>query len=141
MILVVLCVIDARGPRRVKSPPRAFYTCSLPVDVVHLWFGKSAILGRFLKQKFDLSKSCSWCSNRGRKPAWPPHSQPNTITTKKRQFEFLKKGDYGTQQIFHTFDVLKCQTVSKYGTKRPCCVFLFCASALRTLTADKRIEK
>ena len=107
----------------------------------HLWFGKSVILGRLSKQKFDLSKPCSWCSNRGRKPAWPPHSQPNTITTKKRQFEFLKKGDYSTQQTFHTFDLLKCQTVSYYGTKRPCCVFLCCASALCTLTAVKRIEK
>jgi len=108
---------------------------------LHLWFGKSVILGRLSKQKFDLSKPCSWCSNRGRKPAWPPHSQPNTITTKKRQFEFLKKGDYSTQQTFHTFDLLKCQTVSYYGTKRPCCVFLCCASALCTLTAVKRIEK
>ena len=111
------------------------------VPSAHLWFGKSVILGRLSKQKFDLSKPCSWCSNRGRKPAWPPHSQPNTITTKKRQFEFLKKGDYSTQQTFHTFDLLKCQTVSYYGTKRPCCVFLCCASALCTLTAVKRIEK
>ena len=52
--------------------------------------------------------------------AWPPHSQPNTITTKKRQFEFLKKGHYSTQQTFHTFDLQKCQMVSYYGTKRPC---------------------
>ena len=87
---------------------------------LHLWFGKPVILGRLSKQKFDLSKPCSWCSNRCRKPAWPPHSQPNTITTKKRQFEFLKKGHYSTQQTFHTFDLLKCQTVSYYGTKRPC---------------------
>ena len=107
----------------------------------HLWFGKSVILGRLSKQKFDLSKPCSWCSNRCRKPAWPPHSQPNPITTKKRQFEFLKKGHYSTQQTFHTFDLQKCQTVSYYGTKRPCCVFLCCASALCTLTAVKRIEK
>jgi hypothetical protein len=84
----------------------------------HLWFGKSVILGRLSKQKFDLSKPCSWCSNRGRKPAWPPHSQPSTITTKKRQFEFLKKGDYSTQQTFHTFDLLKCQTVNYCGTKK-----------------------
>ena len=42
MILVVPCVIDARGPRRVKSPPRAFYTCSLPVDVVIAKTGKIA---------------------------------------------------------------------------------------------------
>ena len=86
----------------------------------HLWFGKSVILGRLSKQKFDLSKPCSWCSNRCRKPAWPPHSQPNPITTKKRQFEFLKKGHYSTQQTFHTFDLQKCQMVSYYGTKRPC---------------------
>jgi hypothetical protein len=129
------------APPRSKNGQTWYKAVSSGGYAPHLWFGKSAILGRFLKQKFDLSKPCSWCSNRGRKPAWPPHSQPNTITTKKRQFEFLKKGDYGTQQIFHTFDVLKCQTVSKYGTKRPYCVFLFCASALRTLTADKRIEK
>jgi hypothetical protein len=68
------------------------------VRTARLWFGKSVILGRLSKQKFDLSKPYSWCSNRGRKPAWPPHSQPNTTTTKKRQFEFLKKGHYSTQQ-------------------------------------------
>ena len=44
--------------------------------------------------------------------------QPSTITTKKRQFEFLKKGDYSTQQTFHTFDLLKCQTVNYCGTKK-----------------------
>ena len=126
--------------QRASQPSRCGGTCVAAASV-HLWFGKSVILGRLSKQKFDLSKPCSWCSNRGRKPAWPPHSQPNTITTKKRQFEFLKKGDYSTQQTFHTFDLLKCQTVSYYGTKRPCCVFLCCASALCTLTAVKRIEK